>query len=812
MSFPLISYKNLDTWIPSTDADEIDVPNNVLTDMQGINFRNGYIETAIAPDTTTNPTEIQDDIDAGYELLSAKGFTHSSKGNTTVYILYKYDSAHLVKIWLTGGGETSPLLLSIDEQNNDVTWQAKPNNINYNLVNDQLKINLNCNVTYNTLDKTVLANLTLVYLEGKTYLPGMPGIGRGEGWYLFPRWLGWCQDDIIAESKYSVSDFLESFNSSSPDNLNVDLLNMTSGVTHGTKICAYGDTGSQRRITIYNIDHPSTLVIKSGNFALASDPSIMISVSCGDYSDTKRVGYDAFNIGTIYPMGQSGPKMTVTIDIDSTEPAAWIDEIKILIGSDEWVVIGLFGGGQRALLSRTTDESLIKGNTNQISIDRKEIDWRVVKYEVYMTVGSGSVYYLYGYTDAEGGWALDGDVLTKDLTNQPDDKVESLNFKYGLPADTRVDNQRDIYMEVEHKGRIFFVNEDYKVYQSHISSNLAIQADSFPYDEDVGFGYFITAHNRINKGIAVTPTNYLAINTDSGFYVYYIQPSSTGSFKTLRLSSGSIGLTNRNTITRALTGDPATDGLFWVDYNGVYFYTGDSQPPKNLILGTHEIYWRDILKTDKENAVGFYNPATREYWLQIGDYLMVYELNYGKWRKFYSTANYRIDEYYGTFNNNVYWRSGNNLVRHNQQSSNRYIMTLQTPYNTGYLPSKLEQIHPAPEIYDKILQELYIVFATDNDNTIVYMEALVDDKAIITVQFNSQQKFQKFLTPLGVRFNRIQFIVYTASANKKVRIKEFGCSYTQDFNEPLGQQIVDDEPLTQEYGYGRSYGRAYGRN
>ena len=102
MSFPLISYKNLDTWIPSTDADEIDVPNNVLTDMQGINFRNGYIETAIAPDTTTNPTEIQDDIDAGYELLSAKGFTHSSKGNTTVYILYKYDSAHLVKIWLTG--------------------------------------------------------------------------------------------------------------------------------------------------------------------------------------------------------------------------------------------------------------------------------------------------------------------------------------------------------------------------------------------------------------------------------------------------------------------------------------------------------------------------------------------------------------------------------------------------------------------------------------------------------------------------------------------------------------------------------------
>ena len=191
---------------------------------------------------------------------------------------------------------------------------------------------------------------------------------------------------------------------------------------------------------------------------------------------------------------------------------------------------------------------------------------------------------------------------------------------------------------------------------------------------------------------------------------------------------------------------------------------------------------------------------------------MVYELNYGKWRKFYSTANYRIDEYYGTFNNNVYWRSGNNLVRHNQQSSNRYIMTLQTPYNTGYLPSKLEQIHPAPEIYDKILQELYIVFATDNDNTIVYMEALVDDKTIITVQFNSQQKFQKFLTPLGVRFNRIQFIVYTASANKKVRIKEFGCSYTQDFNEPLGQQIVDDEPLTQEYGYGRSYGRAYGRN
>ena len=294
--------------------------------------------------------------------------------------------------------------------------------------------------------------------------------------------------------------------------------------------------------------------------------------------------------------------------------------------------------------------------------------------------------------------------------------------------------------------------------------------------------------------------------------MYYIQPSSTGSFKILRMVSGSIGLASRNTIARSLTGDPATDGLFWIDDNGVYFHSGDNQPPKNLMLGTHEEYWRQISTSDKASAVGFYNSLKREYWLQVGDKLLAYELSYNKWKKHSFTFVSGISEFYGIFNNILYYRKDNTLAKFDVFSNNREAVLIETPYNTAFrLGSQVSNIlsATAPEVFSKILQELYIVFA-DADAVSLYMQVYVDNMFLTSYTFSSDNNFDKMLAPLGVRFNKIKFRLFTLATDKKVRVKEFGYSYSEDSKEALATKVVASG-LTVA-GYGRAYGRSYGRN
>jgi len=845
MNFSLIQHKGFEKWIPPSDIDEIDAPPGVLTKALNVNFRNGYFENSEAAIGVSHPTEIQDDIDDGYELLSIKGFSHSEKGNTTIYILYKSDvggpPTHLLKFWLTGGGETAPKLLNIDEQSSDIAWLGKPHDINYNLVNDQLKINLNCSVKYNDIDSgtDVLANLTLIYLETKSYgNTGLPIVEfvRPAGWYLFPRWLGWNYNNVEV-----VGGILNGVLSEDFEDINyVDWLSAPSPISwarvnlpnnrpteedNGYYIYASNslDYSQPKMLAFLGIRRLEKLEFDV-RWGYSLTPLTISLYIKGELTEPGRLvdriddipsfthSHREFDLSQVEI--KSNESLLLVFQLGATQPAAFsyvsIDNLKLVPIVDRSIVVAKYGDGQRGLIAGNLEFPIFDNIYLQFPLI--EIDWRVDVYEIYYKI-SENLYYLYSEVRLDSIWTLASGVVKGliGVYNSEENGVATLPFRYGLPADTRVDNQRDILMEVEHKGRIFFINEDYKVYQSHISANLAIQADSFPYDEEVGFGYFITAHNRINKGIAVTPTNYLAIFTDSGFYVYFIQPSSTGSFKSLRLSSGSIGLSSRNTITRALSGDPATDGLFWIDDNGVYYYTGDSQPPKNLILLTHEKYWREEVTAEaKANAVGFYNPLKREYWLKVdGENTIAYELPYDNWKE-QAFANLPIDEFYGVFDNVLYYRSGNLFVKFDMNIKSAF--NIETAYSTGYITGEQSHQGVMPEIYDKILQEVYMVFADGNDSAQVVMTVFVDKVVVGSFIFNTTDIITKFLTPLGIRFNRVKFRVLNTEDNKIIRVKEFGCSYTPDTKEPLGQQMVDDEPITEQYGYGRSYGRAYGRN
>lgn len=807
-NFPLIRHKNFEAWVPTTDIDEVDAKTGVLTDIFNVDFKNGYIETTTKPVIETLPSFVPTDIFNGYGLLSMKSFHHSTQGDKGVYILWKDDEfGKDLKIYVDGS-----ILLNLDEQNSDIVFLEKPNNINYNLVNDELKINLNCLASYNSINEgaeDTLLNLTLVYLEAVDYDVDN-NINRAEGWYCYPRWLGWqIPNDLFETSVASPSTVFEDFDETDYILSRFRVNNMVRGGTTDNYIqlnqpsvryCDFhfGNTYGYTFAIILDVD--ITHILGSRNTTM----NVFVGgVSIGQFViDTQdaRQKYTA-----VVPVENRDLNQTVKVTFSTTgqnRPFVYNVELQYIDTNVSGIVVGQYVNGQRGLLSKLF---VANGSTAQLIIPVSLIDWRIIAYEIYVPNNVTGIYVLVDKKLVqEGHWQYDvGDNIVRSISRASVAGFPTLNKNYNLPEDTRVDNQKLIYQEASHKGRVYFVNEDFKVYQSHILSNLAIQADSFPFDEDVGFGYFIVDQSRINKGIATTPTNYLAILTDAGLYVYFIQPSNSGVFKILRLTSGSIGLSSRNSIARSLTGDPATDGLLWIDYNGVYLYVGDSQPPKNLILGTHEEYWRQKSNTEKDNAIGFYNPLKREYWLQIGDDIMVFEISYNKWKKFeFGSGVFLVSEFYGIVDNILYYRSGNTFVKYDVSVEEYPYFQIDTAYNTT---------NNVSEIYDKILQELYIIFG-DSGAGVVYMQVWVDDRQLDEVyEFNPSNRYDVFLAPLAIRFNRIKFRLFRSQNGNKIRIKEFGCSYSEDNKEMLGNTAIERDALAEApSGYGFDYGQNYG--
>jgi len=908
-NFPIIRYRGFDTWIPETDIDDIDAKGNVLTDVSNISFRNGYIENVHSPESVTLPANVQADIDAGYELLTTKGFTHSTQGYVAFYALYKLISGqHTLKFYVDN------TLLNIDEMSSSITFDAKPTNISYNVVNDQLKINLNVNVTYSAIDsgKTVIANLTLAYLpdtidyittkvgeakvqlsippaplddlsasgtytgnQTKTYniqidstgtpdtfkwnvnggsyttgvaITGLPqaltdgvyivfdnttghglstqwdivatnGLTRQAGWYLYPRWLGWSMENdanlLNRPNPADIEDFEDStyyYNITFPASTSISSpFTIDSSVKYLGSKSALGSTSDGYlyivsggsiydpyfNMAFQNIVNPRILnfyaltsvnksvIIEIHNITTGADSNISIATEIiqtnGNWAyieielDLPDGTYDLeLRQMPVKAVGWTGDEYdwADTWEFNKLN----IDNFSFTTGNNEKaVLIAKYFDGQRA---RLVDGSYMG---NQVTIKMAAIDYRISEYEIYRP-GSNSptIYFLWGTVSPDGEWEFNGTNITKTLSLK--ETTNSLNFNYNLTEKDSVNNQRYIYSEISHKGRVYFVNNDYKVYQSHILPNLTIQADSFPYNEEESFGYFIVDQSRINKALAVTPTNNMIIFTDNGIYVYYIQAATRGVFRSLRMSSGSIAITNSKSISRSVTGDPATDGLFWVDYNGVYFYNGDNRPPVNLILNTHEIFWNNISKTDKDSAIGFYNPVLREYWLQIGNRIYAYELPYRKWRK-YLFSNQGINEFQGISNNIIYWRTGNGITKYDVTNLSYEPLSIITPWSETNLT----------EIHHKILQGIYLIFG-DGDATTLWVRIFVDDYLLSDYSLDTSVRVHKLLTPLGIRYKRIRFYIFATIPpfnNEHIIIKEFGYLYTDDANEALVMEPID---------------------
>lgn len=796
----ILDFNILDTWIPPSDIDGVDAKPNILSEVENIEFGNGFIENTIKVTSQPLSLYIQQQIDYGFnEILDVKVFTHSRLGEKVLYILWS---------------DTDGLVFIIDDNtiegfalaNSNKIILEKPTNISYNLVNDQLKINLNVYGKYTDIsEEPVLLNLSLVWLEDDVIYHN--DVKRSKGWYLFPRWLGWNYKtvNISGLAGGTLDPILDEFISDARPYGSINLGGWQHITTGGGYLLANGTAGNLKFFELSPVTKIE-IAYYIYNYNINPDPYFPGGVlTITQYSEDNIILKEI----TIYCVQTETREIILEPNCDHIVmdymESGWYDNnsgtsfytscrlqsIKYYFRqavpeSSSGVVIAKYFDGQRGLIQTIIPQSM----NITLYIKPAEIDYRVVSYEIYKKYLDIEQMVKVAEYPVDGNWILENGMLKKQIEGQY--SAETVENKYNLPPTTRVDNQRQILSEVTHKGRVYFVNGDNKVYQSHISSNLAILSDSFPYDEEQAFGFFIVDLTKKNIHLAISPTNDLMIFTTRGLYIYTILPTSNSIFKQLKVVSGDISLANSKSITTELNGNSSFDAIIWADVSGIYLYEGGSKPPVNLIL-RHNLmnYWNNLDTDMIKNTVGFYYPQKKEYYLQLSyAETLVYDVAFDKF-KIYSDFN--IYRYAGLLNNHPYWIDKDYNIVHYvyHYSANRNLFKLATHSVTA----------GTMELYDKILQEFYIF--GEGGSVEVYL--IIDEKKVIAIgNFNLDGVVKRCLLPI-MRFNRVKIVIFSDN-NSHIKIRSFGIVYTEDPYAPLGSAQIS----IPEEGYGFNYGYNYG--
>jgi hypothetical protein len=780
-NLPKISWKNMNGWVPTNETDDVDLDTKFATEMSNVRFKNGFIENDVSIANAGLHTSVATEISSnGYSLLSVCVFVHSVEGQQYVYILWNNSAsaADKLKIYL---GNTE---LNLDEQGDDIEFSDEPTEINYNLVNDQLKINLNVTGNYGDIGSVisgtdVILNLSLVYLDALTY-NSSNSIERSAGWYLFPRWAGWSYNDVLLDD---IGTNVEDFEDAAPFEYSLNLgawSRSTDDAYAGTYSAKLPSGSTQASISsggghmTLTATNPQTLVlyIKGHEY-----PSIQLDDDVYYAQDGqiqqlddgwKRIGYQLNYTGVA--------NMTIFIGDNLTNNDIFIDNISVDTDasvSNNLAVIGLYHDGQRALIDAAISVE------RKLSITVSEIDWRIVAYEVYEQNQTTGAWFLTSKTEVDDNFGYDANVGGKPFVSlypvQIEESTISLDFNYNLPYDSRVDNQKNIYSEITYKGRVYFVKDDYKVYQSHIAGNGVIQPDAFPYDEVQGFGYFVVSRESENRALAISPVDDLVVFTPTNTYVYRVQASGGGVFRSLRRVSGSVGLASRKSLLRTKGGHPATEGLFWYDYNGIYMYVGGIESPKNILEPAHKRYWQETFSTThKDNGLGFYNSVDDEYIAVVNGKMLTYEIKFGKFN-IHDLGSDNVDEFIGVLGNITYVRDGNEVKSLSKTAS---AFNVKTNYSSA-----------GDEYLDKILQEFYIIFGPETASTAVITVTLYWDNFAHSQTFNIIASRKYHILPMPImRFKKVA-VKITNTESKVITINDLGVSYIPDPNNALAQNV-----------------------
>uniref|UniRef100_A0A6H1ZGD1 Uncharacterized protein n=1 Tax=viral metagenome TaxID=1070528 RepID=A0A6H1ZGD1_9ZZZZ len=917
MNLAFIEFRDMQGWSPEDDIDGLDTNGQVASEAVNVDFGHGYFRNMKSPIAITLPSNVSAGIVAGYSLLSAKDFTHTTEGDKTFYVLWNNaPQGSLLGTVDTGGLPASVLkiitgdfssvnpgdgliadgsyciVISIDlvaaqiiidrvldipsPQNcydisvinklkfyldndavtlyygnsTDVEIQSKPEEINYNFVNNQLKINLNCDGYSPALAKTVILNLSLQFLESVVYEAGEL---EYNGWYLCPRWLG-VTNSVLSYGR----DYLEIGEEFTGGV--ATLPNSSVELYYGFTMAAFGGSwglygyptivGDLYNISAYFFEDDGFLpVYKISNLTFIRG----IRIYAGLFFDTPTIGsfvaggarikirirkegffsilgfgskeeiyyteiqeidvsamHDYYFNPSIYPTEENSKyEVVISIKMKAENLKIFISTIGF-VGWGSGVIISKNYDGQRALLGtgRMLSSDLQVSDLDLI-LRETEIDWRIISYEIYLFEYS-NIGKLLGRISVNGSWTAGvpagGYPFSKTALV---DEIETSNFNYGLGGTVGVSTQSHIYMETFYRNRVYFVKDDFKVYFSHISGTGRAQPDSFPYDEDVGYGFLETKGATKNKAIAVDVTDSIVIIQEKGLEAYVIEYGTTNVMRKLRVISGETGIGSRKSLLATLNGTPTTTGLIWSDVNGIYIYAGGIAQPTNLTYPSIKKYYNKLDVADKENAVGFYNPILNEYWLQIGSSVLIFEIPYRQFRTRSSALT--ISSYVGDRDNaiRVLGSASNMFSVASNDASDAYIAGyLTSHYTSGYQLSGQGRMFSSNLSMDKLMQEVYVMFGACAVGQKVTLRFYIDGvllSDVITILAESHTTAVR-LAPLAVKFGKAK-LKLTINGTKLVTILSFG--FTSDI---MSKMLAGSGADVVGTGYGSGYGTDYGDN
>jgi hypothetical protein len=810
MIYPSVSIKDIQGWIPETDVDGVDAKKTYVADCQNIDFENGHIRNAIAPLQRANPTEVGDLISSGYSLVSTIHFEHSERGDVFVYILWKSSIPDL-KIYLEEIKISTVSLLELDYQNQDITFTGEPTKINFNLVNDQLKINLNFYGTYNSLSQPLspILNLTLLYQDSKVY---DTGVEFTEGWYIFPRWLGWSYrngseieigngtnvyTEDMANTSYE-SWFDDGSFTHSTDSQWTDLVSGSGALVQDN--FSEGNATSEF-FKINDLYAVQKVVMK---VAAATTSSIKYSVSIAGATALSTIPSPIAS-GEI----ENGQQQLISVDLNLLLPSGTspVDlDFRFEIPDQAYLVIGKIevvafydclllvknSDGQRALVKRSVQLNVFAVTSIEVNIT--DIDWRVDEYEIYAKIVKDSDIY-YKVTSAElTGWTLSTGVVSKNLQyiNIYSETLTTLNFNYGLGSVFvgLPEQQRLIYSEGLFNGRVYYVNEDKQVYQSHISGTGRIQPDSFPFDEDLQFGYFEKDKNPVNRALLISPLGELVILTNKKNFLYYVQGAEGVVYRTLKVMNGNASIYSSTSAIRELNGEPIASVMAWFNEHSIWIHAGGRDEPVDVVKATHRNYW---LSVDKEEAIIFYNTAKNELWIALKNKeVLIYELSYGSFKKY--KFSYQIIQYVGIINGKTHFLCSDDKVRYlDYSTTNRLSAYVETHYDTNTLVFGQYPVE-APEHETKILQELFV--ATKDQaptSALIDYNIIADGNQYESIKMNLARLTELLPAPLLVRYGKVKIRLNIPATTASIR--EFGYTFSNEEQVPATDIPAEIEGL-----------------
>jgi len=814
MVYPVKRYEDIQGWIPETDVDGVNVKDSFVSDCENIDFENAFMKNAVKPVVVAHPSSVDTYITGGYEILALQYFNHEKRGDVFFYVLYKQSSGHLIKFIVKD--DTSVYELNPDEQNSNITFTNKPSNIVFSLAENQLKVNLNTVLNYSSLNKLVMGNFTLIYLKKRSYIDTI--IDRAEGWYLFPRWLGWTYDEDLTYqwAEGDVEDFEDGtyfysvtfptastlvkpftndgtyFNDGAQSVQGAPSAGTLWAVAGGTqsspyysfsmipanpKVCTFWartDIGKSAFVGVW--------VIVSGLAALQEEIEIATEGTWQKFSiEARIVGATSFDI-------RQRPNSITGWDVDPfRNPVSLPDEFsfnRVNIDTLSWAetseeldttVVAKYVDGQRAALQNGYLSSFT------LSIDIKEIDWRVVAYEIYKVPTGGGVQTLHASVDVDGkDWTADAGIISKTISKK--ETTTSLIFNYGLKGDVRVltvDEDTNvigdtIFSEAYHKARSYYVKGDMRVYHSHISGTGRGQADSFPFSIENQYGFFETFKSEKNYTVSVTSQDELAIGTRRKAYVYFIQGGRGVILRILKAINGGQSVIGSKAMLSDLEGQPEATVLAWFNEEGLYLSPGGRREPRDVVKATHKNYW--LARANKDKAVLFFNKAKKEIWIAFPNReVMIYELDFNKWKKY--KYDFAIINFIGNVDNDLYVL-GDDKKMYKIDFSGGVGSTLTGYIVTHYSSNTLvvdRYPMPAPEHELKVLQELYVAWNKRSSGVFEYT-IIADGNTYLPIKMFPNNFTDLVLAPQLLVYGKIKIKLKIPAVGAWVR--ELGYTYS----------------------------------